>query len=104
MAHATTTVRVSTHWTPLTVSMNSYWGGVCTIRCDPHMWTLSVESPEELLRLAKAMQAFAEEVLAESPQKVQGAKWSDLHPERDDAEDAATEEADTLPSLPLCGA
>lgn len=58
MASARTTLRVTTSWSPQQVEMSSHQGGICTVRCE-NAWYLSAESPEELLRFARALEAFA---------------------------------------------
>lgn len=58
MASARTTLRVTTSWSPQQIEMNSHQGGICTVRCE-NAWYLSAESPEELLRFARALEAFA---------------------------------------------
>jgi len=75
MAKSSTTIRCTTQWFPLTVTMDSHTGGICTVRCE-NFWLLSVESPEELLRFSKELQSFAEKALAEKPKPVPIIDWS----------------------------
>ena len=97
MAKSSTTIRCTTQWSPLLVTMDSYWGGICTIRCE-NLWFLSLESPEELLRFSKELQSFAEQVLAEKPKPKPSISWVEpVEVEDDESADHPTEEMGISP-------
>jgi hypothetical protein len=82
--------------------MDSYWGGICTIRCE-NLWFLSLESPEELLRFSKELQSFAEQVLAEKPKPMPNITWATpVEVEDDEATDHPTEELPFSPTNIPC--
>jgi hypothetical protein len=98
MAQTFTTIRCTTQWTPLRIEMNSHSGGICTVRCE-NFWFLSVESPEELLRFAKSLQAFAEDVLAEGPTPVRQFSWDSLQPQPPAVSEDEPTQRDLNPAL-----